>query len=282
MKTQLKILSIVLLVPLIIPCAAIQAGAQTDNTETAEASRHLEYLAPIFAYKGRPLNEDSNLKVTLLVNHGYMVGYSVDRKQPLWAAYRVSKAAKYTNYKRPPFFYSDLRLPDNARVAPDTFPGYDRGHMVPNYAINTQYGQLSQMETFLMSNICPQHADLNQVIWRKLEQRIVKKYAPAREHIWILAGPIFDDALGTVNGVEIPSHFYMIVVDVGGWPNYRSYIMAFKFPQRPGAGSQLNSDFLYSVDHIEEKTGLNFFPEFDVTEEEEYERNAANAVWPID
>ena len=190
MKTSLKIFSVVLSFFVVIPVAAIQADAQTDNTVIAEASRNLEYLVPIFAYKGRPLNEDPNRKVTVLINHGYMVGYSVDRKEPLWAAYRVSQATQTANYKRPPFFYPDLRLPESARVNPDTFHGYDRGHMVPNHAINTQYGQLPQLETFLMSNICPQHSDLSRGLWQTLEGRIVNNYAPARDHIWVISGPI--------------------------------------------------------------------------------------------
>jgi len=281
MKTSLKIFSVVLSFIVVISAASIQADAQTDNTVIAEASRDLEYLVPIFGYKGRPLNEDPNRKVTLLINHGYMVGYSADRKQPLWGAYRVSQATRSVDYKRPPFFYPDLRLPESARVAPDTFHGYDRGHMVPNYAINTQYGQLSQLETFLMSNICPQHATLNRGLWQELEARILNKYAPAREQIWVLSGPIFEDNPDKVNGVDIPSHFFMILVDVGGYPDYRPYILAFKFPQRPASGAQLNSKFLFSVDHIEEKTRLNFFPDFSQDEEQKNERKRASVVWPI-
>jgi len=232
------LLGLFVVVYFLIPAKA-PADSNIDNTEIAEASRQLEYLAPIFSYKGRPLNNDTNRNVTVLINHGYMVGYSADRKQPLWAAYRVSNARRSVDYERPPFFYEDLRLPANARVASDTFAGYDRGHMVPNSAINTQYGQLAQLETFLMSNICPQHADLNQRLWRTLENRIVNNYAPAREHIWVVSGPIFEQDLGQVNGVDIPSHFYMVLVDVGQWPAYRPYIMAFKFPQQPPSGSQL-------------------------------------------
>ncbi len=42
-----------------------------------------------------------------------------------------------------------------------THSGYDRGHMAPNYAIATRYGQEAQKETFLMSNIVPQLGNLN-------------------------------------------------------------------------------------------------------------------------
>ena len=210
-----------------------------------------------------------------------MVGYSVDKKQPLWAAYRVSNARRSVDYERPPFFYEDLRLPENARVGPDTFTGYDRGHMVPNAAINTQYGQLAQLETFLMSNICPQHGDLNRRLWQTLERRIVNNYAPARDHIWVISGPIFEQNIGQVNGVDIPTHFYMILVDVGQWPAYRPYIMAFKFPQQPPSGAQLTDQFLVSINHIEEKTNLNFFPQFTDAQESDYETDAADEVWPI-
>jgi endonuclease G len=259
-KLSAVLLSLIVLVSLSSLHEA-KADSQTDNTEIAEASRSLEYLAPIFAYKGRPLNNDTNRPVTVLINHGYMVGYSADRKQPLWAAYRVSYARRSVDYERPVFFHSDLRLPENARVSPETFAGYDRGHMVPNSAINTQYGQLAQLETFLMSNICPQHRDLNRRLWRTLESRVVNNYAPAREQIWVISGPIFEQNIGQVNGVDIPTHFFMILVDVGQWPAYRPYILAFKFPQQPSDGSQLD-DFLVSVNHIEEKTNLNFFPDF--------------------
>jgi endonuclease G len=214
------------------------------------------------------------------MNHGYLVGYSSIRKQPLWAVYRISNARRSVDYERPPFFYEDLRLPENARVGPETFSGYDRGHVVPNSAINTQYGQLAQLETFLMSNICPQHKDLNRGLWQTLESRIVNNYAPARDQIWVISGPVFEQNIGTVNGVDIPTHFYMIVVDVGQWPAFRPYIMTFKFPQQPSDGSQL-SDFLVSVNDIEEKTNLNFFPQFNDTQESDYETDAASEVWPL-
>jgi endonuclease G len=278
-KLSAVLLSLIFFVSFSLPPEA-KADSNTDNTEIAEASRHIEYLAPIFAYKGSPLNNDTNKKVTLLINHGYMVGYSADRKQPLWATYRVSKARRFVDYERPPFFYADLRLPESARVGPETFTGYDRGHMVPNSAINTQYGKLAQMETFLMSNICPQHRDLNRRLWQTLERRVANNYALARDQIWVISGPIFEQNIGQINGVDIPTHFYMILVDVGQYPTYRPYILAFKFPQQPSDGSQL-VDFLVSVNHIEEKINLNFFPDFNDAQESDYETEAADEVWPI-
>ena len=133
-----------------------------------------------------------------------------------------------------------------------------------------------------MSNISPQSKNLNQGIWVRLEKRIVEKYAPAREQTWILSGPIFDSDLGKVNGVDIPSHFFMVLVDVGGWHSYKPKILAFKFSQDIAKNAPFSTNHLFSIDNIEGKTRRNFFPEFSANEENKYEKTAANKVWPID
>lgn len=289
MKRKSHLCTAIILLVILAGFPAMYLNARPeDNTETVKASKDMEYLVPFFTYMGRPLNDNSERKITVLINHGYVIGYSKELKQPLWAAYRVSNASNFAKYHRPVFFHEDLRLPKSRRIGPATFPKYDRGHMVPNYAINVQYGQLAQLETFLMSNVCPQSKNLNRGVWVKLEQRIAKKYAPARGEIWVLAGPIFKDQVGTVNGVnglEIPSHFFMIIVDVGGWNPYRPYkpyIMAFKFPQEISKSQSLSSKFLVSIDELEQLTGLNFFPDFSESDEKKYESKAAGGVWPID
>lgn len=252
-----------------------------DNTEIAEVCKQLEYIVPLFTYKGRPLNENHNRKITVLINHGYILGYSMELKQPLWSAYRVALVRSGTNYERPGFFHADLRLPQDKRIGPETFHGFDRGHLTPNAAINLQYGQLAQLETFLMSNICPQSEELNRGVWAKLEKRIYKNYAQAREEIWVINGPIFETPAGTVNGLEIPSHFFMIIVDVGSFPRFRPMIMAFKFSQQIDRKQEPDKKFLVSIDELERLTGLNFFPEFTASEEEKFESQAAGGVWPV-
>ena len=222
---------------------------------------------------------DSQNEVTVLINYGYIVGYSATRKQPVWAAYRVSDAQRTTHYERPHFFYKDTRLPSEAQVEPTPFPNFHRGHMVPNFEINTQYGKLAQLETFLMSNISPQKGPLNTGAWARLEKRIVNDYAPTFDHIWVIAGPIFESDEGQVRGVDIPSHFFMILVDAFGPFNATLDILALKFSQDTPSGAQLNESFIRSVDHLEDVTNLNFFPGFSAQKEEQHERNRASSIW---
>ena len=45
----------------------------------------------------------------------------------------------------------------------------------------------------MMSNIVPQDPDLNQGVWKDLEQLVAKTYAPYCEELWGVCGPVFDN-----------------------------------------------------------------------------------------
>ena len=240
-----------------------------DNSEIAAQCQDAEYLMELFTVGGRPVNEDPNHKVKILINHGYAVGYSEKRRNPLWAVYKASDLQTGTThrYRRSQLFPRDLRVVPS--VDGRTFGGgYDRGHMVPNAAIGNQYGSLAQMETFLMTNMCPQKGDLNQHPWKHLEQWVTDA-AEARQHIYVIAGPIFADdpditQNGPERGIQIPDEFYMILVDLSyEWnPKPTVKMIAYRFPQSTPTNADFKNRQQYgaSVDEIEDATNLDFFP----------------------
>ncbi|MCA9299066.1 MAG: DNA/RNA non-specific endonuclease, partial [Phycisphaerales bacterium] len=127
------------------------------------------------------------------------------------------------------------------------------------------------METFLMTNMCPQHENLNQGAWRSLERWITLE-AQERDHLYVIAGPIFGPApeiveRGPERGIQVPEAFYMIIVDAereyADKPTLR--LIAFRFPQTtPRSANFLDrATFGVSVNDIEEETGLDFFPEYE-------------------
>ncbi len=261
-----------------------------DYSRVVAASVDLAHSQPFYCYLGRPLNLEIDRPVDILVNHGYLVGFSERHLQPAWAAYEVSEARRDVDYGRPDFFYDDTRLPPSSRIGNWTFGrvdgvSYDRGHMVPNFAINKQFGRIGQLETFLMSNIAPQTAGLNQRLWQRLEKRIIEDYAQDKEHVWVLVGPIFGDdpkVISRQNGLEVPiaNSFFAILVDTIRWPhdavdNVR--ILALEFPQ--DATGDLDNRFLSTIDAIEAKTGLNFLPQLRPSDEH-VEASPAAEIWP--
>jgi endonuclease G len=140
--------------------------------------------------------------------------------------------------------------------------------MAPNAAIGNQYGTLAQAETFLMTNMCPQHRSLNRGQWQALEAWI-PEMAQDTNHIYVICGPIFGDdpeitERGPERGIQIPEAFYMILVDPEReWQDRPTIsLMAYRFPQNMPAGADFRDRDAYgvSVAQIEALTNLDFFP----------------------
>lgn len=249
-----------------------------DHSTIHPASQPLAHLIDLFVFRGAPKNLNENHPVEILVNHGYCVGYAPSRFQPLWAAYRVSGAERWVDYKRPHLYYADKRLAPEARLPSKTFGKTEAGvqlnvgHMVPNEAINQQFGRLAQMETFFMSNMSPQYGSLNSGVWLKLENDIRSlQNLSVRDHVWIVSGPIFGDDPEVVTrdgkDVPIPKAYYCISIDPFRYPYHRLSnveIACFIFPQdAPRKDKPSDPKYASNLATIQQRTGLVFVPGYD-------------------
>ncbi|WP_299831142.1 DNA/RNA non-specific endonuclease [uncultured Roseobacter sp.] len=246
-----------------------------DNTKVHPSSQHFAHLIDLFLFKGAPVNEDEDHEVSILINHGYVAGYCPTRFQPLWSAYRVARASRDVGYDRPHLYYADERIEKGIRLSSKTFGRkdgiqYHVGHMVPNEAINRQFGRLAQLETFFMTNMSPQRGSLNTGVWLDLENKIRNiDDTSQKDHIWAIAGPVFgeDPEVIARDGVEvpIPDAYYYISVDPFAYPwdaEGNVDIACFLFPQDAPRGTPLDR-FLVDILDIEEATMLRFFPGWD-------------------
>jgi endonuclease G, mitochondrial len=211
-------------------------------------------------FAGIPRSTRLESEFTLLKNTAYIVGYSESRKDPLWSAYHLIKKENPFLLDRPKGeFLTDLRT--TARVSHHDFTGsmYDRGHMTPNSAIAKCFGHQAQLETFLLSNICPQAPALNQKVWEKLEAEELH-YAERFGEIWIIDGPIFADLNGGAThtlrtDIAIPTAFYKIILeDHAATPTAFAVII----PQTV-KGTELPAQYITTIDNIEHQTALEFF-----------------------
>jgi len=216
-----------------------------------------------------------------LANQGYLVGYSDELASPLWAAYRMQDVTPLPESgERPDRFEVDRRT--IARVDSDAYTntGYDRGHLAPNYAISTRYGESAQRETFLMSNVMPQKHGLNAGLWKTLELRAATSYPARFGEIWILCGPVIDPTLTRLPGrgnrrPVIPAECFMILIDES---DNRVRTLAFLFPQEPAPNTDL-SHYLTTIDEIERRTDLDFLAALPDDAEAELESRPASRVW---
>jgi endonuclease G len=90
-------------------------------------------------------------------------------------------------------FRPDFRIPQTFRADLVDYAGsgFDRGHLVTS--ANQREVEIQNSETFLLSNIAPQHPSLNRRIWKNLEAAVRK--LNEKENIfepYVISGPIFD------------------------------------------------------------------------------------------
>ena len=125
-----------------------------------------------------------------IINRGeFIIGWSDRLRHPVWCAYHVTRKARHPADLRPSFA-KDPSVPSAPAPKDYTKSGYDRGHMAPNYAITTRYGEATQKLTFMMSNIAPQTPALNRGVWRDVEHRIADLWTARYGEIWVVVGCI--------------------------------------------------------------------------------------------
>lgn len=131
---------------------------------------------------------------SLLCNRGYAVRVSDVSHSPLWAAEHLwsDDIEAALKLPRPEVMFSpDPRWPASATL--EDYRGawikrdLERGHMAPS---GDQPNQQDQAETFLLSNIVPQTASLNEGIWAKIEQT-VRYLAEDEGELYVVTGPAY-------------------------------------------------------------------------------------------
>ena len=228
---------------------------------------------------GEPQRTSFPHELRTLHNTAYTVGYCDALDNPAWVGYRVFDVKGNPRPpKRPEGFYVDPRTAARVESADYSESGYDRGHMAPNYAIGTRFGAAAQLETFKMSNVCPQRHRLNAGLWKDLELKIADNYTGRYGQVWVIDGPVFGplDRLQRLHGkVPIPEAFYMIVLQQHeGGVRAEGFILN---QEVPASGSL--DPYLVSIRDIEHRTGLEFFPKLTRGVQDQLENSTPTSAW---
>ena len=174
----------------------------------------------IKSYQPEPSVEVAGKKryeAIILSKKYFTISYNPEYKMANWVKYTLDeKNLRNKSAKRNNKFYSDPELlkMGHSSMAPNDLVGsdFDRGHLAPS--ADFAWSQEANNATFVMSNITPQHKDLNRQAWRYLEDRI-RNWACTEEQVRIITGPIFEVPLKQhYSGVKIPSRFFKIVLDI--------------------------------------------------------------------
>lgn len=231
--------------------AALTQFARADQSFSDTQSNFVDSVASNLS-KDVPLEKPD---VHHLYNIGYEVGYSEVLKDPLWVFYILNGSGLSNECLTRPksAFHVDLRT--SARVESADYIGthYDRGHMAPSFSIGKFYGRKAQLETFLLSNICPQKHISNDGVWNSIERMESKDFAKRFGYIEVVCGPLFSkNPQCFSSGIAIPYAHYKAIKRPDG------ELIAFIVPQEPTTSQPEN--YLCSVAEIEKLSGLTLFP----------------------
>jgi len=217
----------------------------------------------------------------VLRNDGFLLGWSDVRVNPLWVSYLLHEVENPRAGPRPGFQRDWRAL---WPISPESYfgSGYDRGHLAPNYAIAAVHGREAQRDTFLMSNMSPQRPELNRRLWQRLEEVVMDRFVPRFGTLQVIAGPIFpapfrDNVLNRVGLVEVPDAFYKILAV----PGDEALALAFIMPQAVSGDEPLD-DFLVSIEEVEARTGLDFFPQLPEAAAAVLEGRIETAGWGLE
>ncbi len=238
--------------------------------------------APIgeVAFAGLPqrIGEPAPKDIQVLSRGEYFVGWSPSLRHPVWVAYHVPAKARHTVPPRPNFM-KDTAAANSPRAGDYKHSGYDRGHMAPNHAIASRFGEKVQKNTFQMSNIAPQTPALNRGVWREVEHRIADLWTARYGEIWVIVGCI-PSSTGKHFGepaVDVPDKFYQIIVAQEG-VDVRA--MALLFDQEI-SWDVWPTRALVTIDELEEATGFNFLCELPDFLQRPLESGRPSRLWPI-
>lgn len=222
--------------------------------------------------------DDSFLPISttgaIVVHDSYTLSYSEKHEQAEWVAYELKQSDLSKNNFDRPYFNEDKSVKTkSADWRNYKNSGYDRGHLCP--AGDRRYSYEAYNETFLTSNISPQDPEFNAGIWNRLEQK-VRFWADKYDGVYVVTGGILNGNMETIGyeNVSVPNEFYKIVVDVTDG-NYKA--IAFIIPNKPSSKSFY--EYIVSIDEIEAKTGIDFFPNLPDSIEDKMERTIDLKAW---
>lgn len=169
-------------------------------------------------------------QVQPICREAYLVAYDAPVKIPAYVAYTLKPENALGCFPRTNAFVADQSL-NGTGARPDDYvgTGYDKGHAAPDGDLS--YTQQVEYESFLMTNMYPQHGSLNRGIWKLLETSVRGWAVQRNQSFTIFVGAFYGQGNESFKGIIVPHGYYKIVInnntgEVAGWkfPHTKPYV----------------------------------------------------------
>ena len=192
-----------------------------------------------------------------ICREAYLVAYDAPVKIPAYVAYTLLPQNALGCWPRTNAFVADKSIQGGAKPDDYAGTGYDKGHAAPDGDLS--WSEIVEYESFLMTNMYPQHGSLNRGIWKLLETSIRGWAVQLNQPYTIYVGAMYgagNEYIGA--GVIVPHGYYKIVIN-----NQTKQIAGWRFPHtKPyvNLGNDLTK-FRVPVANIMQEAGVKYaFP----------------------
>lgn len=221
--------------------AAIAAAsvALTNPANSAKKEASIAATPTATQCETYPINFEYTNQIQKLCNSQYTSYFNKRFRVPEVVVETLEPTDFKLEYVRDAQFIQDPRVLDSPKPQDYNKSGWDRGHL--SAASNTSYPKTIQ-ESFLMTNIAPQSAELNRGLWKTLEG-----YAKLRGHhqkVLVISGTYFESCYTPkwFNNIAIPDGFWKVIAIEGNEP------LAWKFPNSKVPHSVTGKLINYQID----------------------------------
>jgi DNA/RNA endonuclease G (NUC1)/V8-like Glu-specific endopeptidase len=159
---------------------------------------------------------ESGIDRYLLDYTHYSIVLNGDRKMAYFSAVNID-GRKSKRFSRGDAWFLDPRVPTDVQCGPAVYANndLDRGHLTRR--LDPVWGpdrvaHRADADTFCFANACPQHKDLNQREWARLEDYVLANAKTHSLKVCVFTGPVFGDGDIPYRGVLLPKEFWKVVV----------------------------------------------------------------------
>ena len=210
---------------------------------------------------------------TLVRYEAFDVHFNSERGIANCALYELVNNELYGTVERDNEFTVDLGVKGCPLPEDYAGSGFDRGHLVP--AGDLKWNGTAIRQSFMLTNVGPMHKALNEGGWAKLEEK-VREWTARDSALLVFTGPVVSDGDTTLASgrVKVPSAYYKVILA----PCVRPIrVIAFIYPNGHSGGRL--QQYAVSVDEVERRTGLDFFPTLPPEEQQRLESPVNLDAW---
>jgi endonuclease G, mitochondrial len=294
MKTWFLFYSIVLVTPLFSQSDLEKKQLELKQLRTKEEvllqsieELKLKEIQGIIKSVGLPT---SDIQLESTIHSAMAIGFNCQYKMAAWTFHVLTPDVSFGNVTRTNDFRPDNSIACPIAVEQDYFIkeeksdgsiiydgfGFDRGHLAPS--ADFRWSKQALSESYYYSNMTPQRKGFNRESWAEVETLLRRIVDNNPQNYLIITGPILTDTMKviekSINKLSIPDYHYKIIADLSSdSPKGMAFLMPNRKCELPA------SEYVVTIDSIQQLTGLDFFPTLSEKLQKAVEKTSDYSVW---